>query len=245
MTGRPVALVSGATRGIGRAIAVELAKQGFDVAFCFRNASSEAEEVATQIERAGAKCYFAPCNVANFDAVKVFVSDVEKEMGPIAALINNAGIVVDRPLMQMSDEDWQSVIDTNLSSTFYFCRSVIFGFLKRKSGVIVNISSVSGVLGQAGQTNYSASKAGIIGFTRALSREVGPYGIRVNVVAPGFIETDMTKELKPKLMEQMINQTSLRRAGTSQEVADLACFLASDKSSYMTGQVLCLDGGMA
>jgi len=239
-----VALVTGASRGIGRAIAIQLAKDGYDIAFCYRNADRAAEEVKSDIERLGVRSYIQACNISEFQSVKEFIQVVEQTLGSLAVVVNNGGITRDNPLLMMDENSWHDVLDTNLDSVFNVCRCSIFQFMKQKKGCIINISSVSGVYGNATQVNYSASKAGIIGFSKALAKEVGSYGIRVNVVAPGFIQTDMIAKLDEKLMQQHIANIPLRRMGNVQDVSDLVSFLASNRASYITGQVLQVDGGI-
>ncbi len=240
-----VALVTGASRGIGRGIALQLAADGYDIAFCYRSSEQEAQNLASEIEMMGRRVYGAKCDVTDFDSVSQFVQKIEEEFGEIKLLVNNAGITSDQALMRMSSDEWHNVIRTNLDSVFYFCRSVIFEFLKRKQGAIINLSSAAGVYGNAGQTNYASSKAGIIGFSKSLSKEVGSRGIRVNVVAPGFIQTDMTNSVSEKVIKKSVESTSLKRLGTVQDVAQLTSFLASEKASFITGQVLCIDGGLS
>ncbi|MCX5049437.1 MULTISPECIES: 3-oxoacyl-[acyl-carrier-protein] reductase [unclassified Streptomyces] len=245
MTERQVALVTGGSRGIGRAVAVRLAADGYDIAFCYRSGADAAAQTEKLVREAGAQVHHAPCDVADFDAVQEFVSETGRRLGPVAALVNSAGVVRDNPMVLMPVEDWHTVIDTNLTGTFNFCRSVGFGFMKRKQGVIVNMSSIAGVYGHATQSNYAASKAGIQGMSASLAKEVASYGIRVNVVAPGFIETDMTDRLPEKVRAEALKSIPLKRYGGADEVADLVSFLVSDRAAYITGEVIQIDGGVA
>jgi 3-oxoacyl-[acyl-carrier protein] reductase len=238
------ALVTGGSRGIGRAVAIRLAQDGFNVAFCYRSDDVAARETAAAIEEAGSSAFYSPCDVADFHSVTSFTGKVEAELGPVRVLVNSAGIVRDNPMALMPVPDWAAVIDTNLTGTFNFCRATIFGLMKRRSGVIVNMSSVAGVSGHAGQTNYSAAKAGVIGLSKALAREVARHNIRVNVVAPGFIETDMTSGLPSKAREAALQQIGMRRFGTADSIAEITSFLVSDRADYITGQTFPVDGGL-
>ncbi len=238
------ALVTGGSRGIGRAVAVRLARDGFDVAFCFRSGEAAAAETASLVRAAGAACFSAACDVADPEAAGTFVKRAEAELGPVHALVNSAGIVRDKPMVFMPPGDWTEVIETNLTGTFNLCRAVLLGMLKRRNGTIVNLSSVSGVYGKAGQTNYSASKAGINGMSKALAKEVAARGVRVNVVAPGFIDTDMTTGLSDKAREAAVRQIPVGRFGSADAVAELVSFLVSDRADYITGQVIQIDGGI-
>lgn len=240
-----VALVTGASRGIGRAIALQLARDGFDVAFCYKSSQEEAHELAGQIDALGRRCFHRAVDVASFDQVSSFIALVEEALGAPHVLVNNAGITKDQMLLRMSIEDWRLVINTNLDSVFNFCRASAFSFLKRKAGRIINISSVAGIGGQAGQVNYSASKAGMIGFSKALAKELGSRGVTVNVVAPGFIATDMTAAVSDSVLEEAKKMSSLNRVGAPEDVAHLVSFLASDRAGFITGQVLTIDGGLA
>ncbi len=244
MGDQQLALVTGASRGIGRAVAARLARQGYAVAGCYHSPSAAADEAQKEIAEIGVPHYFATCDVTDAAAVDEFVAAAEDRLGPVHALVNNAGITRDSPLVLARREDWDAVQATNLGGTWNFCRALAFRFMKRRAGVIVNMSSVAGVYGNAGQTAYAASKAGINGLSRSLAKEVAAYGVRVNVVAPGFIETDMTDVLDPKLRERALGLIAMRRFGTAADVADLVEFLISDRAGYITGQVLQVDGGI-
>jgi len=242
---RPVALVTGGSRGIGRAVVERLASDGYDVAFCYRANQAAAEEILDQVGGNGTEVLARCVDVADMAAVRAFVSETEEQLGSIDAVVTSAGIVRDNPLVMMAEDDWEDVITTNLRGTYNVCRSVVFEMMKRKSGSIVNLSSVAGVYGNPTQCNYSASKAGIIGFTRALAKEVARYGIRVNAVAPGFIETDMTAGIPEKGRALALERIPMRRLGRPEEVADLISYLASEQAGYITGAVLQIDGGIA
>ncbi|MFF2860493.1 3-oxoacyl-[acyl-carrier-protein] reductase [Streptomyces rubiginosohelvolus] len=237
-----VALVTGGSRGIGRATVLRLAQDGHDVAFCYRSRPDAARELEKEVSEYGVRVYSHQADVSVADSVRELVAATEDRLGAVDIAVTSAGIVRDQPLLLMKDEDWNDVLDTNLDGTYHLCRSVVFEMMKRKSGCIVNISSVAGVYGNPTQSNYSASKAGIIGFTKALAKEVGQYGIRANVVAPGFIETDMTAALSDKVREQAVKNVPLRRLGRPEEVADSVSYLVS--AAYVTGAVLQVDGGI-
>ncbi|MCX4775231.1 3-oxoacyl-[acyl-carrier-protein] reductase FabG [Streptomyces sp. ADI92-24] len=243
-TQRPVALVSGGSRGIGRAVVSRLAHDGFDVAFCYR---SNAEAAARTVEEAtgtGARVIAHRVDVASLEEVRAFTAAVENELGPLDAVVTSAGLTRDNSLLRMSDEDWREVMGTNLDGTYNVCRAAIFSFMKRRTGCVVTLSSITGVHGHAGQTNYAASKAGIIGFTKSLAKECGKYGVRANVVAPGLIETDMTAGLTEAARKDILDSVPLGRLGRPDDVADLVSFLVSDRARYISGQVLGVDGGL-
>lgn len=238
-------MISGASRGIGRAIALELAKEGANISFNFLSSIKEARELEKEINSLGVKAKGFQVDIKNFDQVKNWVEQTKEFLGALDTVINNAGIIKDKALALMELSEWRDVINTNLDGTFNLSRSAIITFLKQKSGNIVNITSVSGVVGMPRQTNYAASKAGIIGFTKALAKEVALYGIRVNAVAPGFIETDMIKDLKEEHKAQILKHIPLARMGQPQEVAMAVKFLISPASGYITGQTIIVDGGMS
>jgi 3-oxoacyl-[acyl-carrier protein] reductase len=229
------ALVTGGSRGIGQAIAAELARAGADVVIGYRSGGEEAEGVAGELG-----CRAVQADVSKAEEAKRLV----EEAGDVEVLVNNAGVTRDGLLARMSDEDWHTVLDTNLGGTFNTCRAAIRGMMKRRSGAIVNVSSIVGVHGNPGQTNYSASKAGIIGFTKALARELGSRGVRANVVAPGYISTRLTTELPEELQQAMLANTPLGRFGDPDDVAGAVRFLCSDAAAFITGEVLLVDGGL-
>lgn len=239
-----VVLITGATRGIGKQIAITFAKEGYDIAINYRKENEELENTRKEIEEIGVKCLAIQGDVSCFEDCERFVKEIINEYGKIDVLINNAGITKDTLLMKMKKEDFESVIDVNLVGTFNVTKNVIPYMMKARSGRIINISSVVGVSGNAGQTNYSASKAGIIGFTKSLAKEIASRNILVNAVAPGFIETNMTDVLKDEVKEAISKQIPLNRMGKAEDVANVVKFLASEDSSYITGQVINIDGGM-
>ena len=239
-----VAIVTGGSRGIGKAICQSFAENGCDVAFTYNNSKESAENLATELNKLGVKVKAYKSDASSFDDASKLVDDVINDFGNIDVLVNNAGIKKDNLLMRMDKEDFDSVINTNLSSVFNLTKSSIRTFLKQRSGSIINISSVVGVKGNAGQSNYSASKAGIIGFSKSVALELGSRNIRSNVIAPGFIETDMTDSLSEDVINSWKESIPLKRGGNPSDVGNACVFLASDLSSYITGQVLHVDGGM-
>lgn len=240
-----VALVTGASRGIGREIAVTLAQKGASVVINYNGSEERAKEVKDEIESFGGTAKLYQCNVADFAAVEAMIKEVVKEMGSLDILVNNAGITKDNLIMKMKEEDFDAVMDINLKGAFNTIKHASRQMLKQKSGKIVNISSVSGVLGNAGQANYSASKAGVIGLTKAMARELASRQINVNAVAPGFIDTDMTAALSEDAKAASVTQIPFGRTGKAKEIANVVAFLASEDASYITGQVISVDGGMA
>lgn len=240
-----IAVVTGASRGIGRAIALELASQGAFVVVNYNGSKDRAEEVKKEIEAAGGKAEVYQCNVSDFEKCQAFIQDVIKTYGRLDILVNNAGITRDGLLMKMSEADFDSVIETNLKGTFNTIRFASRQMLKQRSGRIINMSSVVGIVGNAGQANYASSKAGVIGLTKAVARELASRGITVNAIAPGFIETEMTEVLSDAVKEASVAQIPLGRFGKPEDIAKTAAFLASDDAGYITGQVIQVDGGMA
>lgn len=239
-----VAFITGATRGIGRQIAITLAKEGFDIAINYRKENEDLIETKKMVEDQKVKCFTVQGDVSSFEDSERMVKEIIEEFNHIDILVNNAGITKDMLLMRMKKEDFESVIGVNLVGTFNITKNVIPYMMKNRSGRIINVSSVVGISGNAGQTNYSASKAGIIGFTKSLAKEVGSRNILVNAVAPGFIETQMTDVLKEEVKEEISKTVPLKRMGTVEDVANVVKFLASKDSSYITGQVINIDGGM-
>lgn len=244
LTGK-VAVVTGASRGIGREIAKTLAAEGALVVVNYNGSREKAKEAVAEIEEAGGKAEAAQCDVSDFEKAGELMEYVVKTYGRVDILVNNAGITKDGLLMRMSEEDFDSVVRTNLKGAFNCMRHVARQMIRQKSGRIINISSVSGVLGNAGQVNYAASKAGIIGMTKSAARELASRGITVNAIAPGFINTEMTRVLSDAVKEGAAAQIPMKVFGETKDVAEAAAFLASDKARYITGQVLCVDGGMA
>ena len=239
-----VAIVTGGSRGIGKAICQSFAENGCDVAFTYNNSKESAENLAKDLKTIGINAKAYKSDASSFDDATQLIEDVINDFGKIDILVNNAGIKKDNLLMRMDKEDFDSVINTNLSSVFNLTKASIRTFLKQRSGSIINISSVVGVKGNAGQSNYSASKAGIIGFSKSVALELGSRNIRSNVIAPGFIETDMTDSLPEDVINSWKESIPLKRGGDPSDVGNACVFLASDLSSYITGQVLHVDGGM-
>ena len=240
-----IALVTGASRGIGRQVALTLGAKGATVIVNYNGSAAKAEEVVKEIEAAGGKAEALQCNVSDFEACGQMLADIVSRHGRLDILVNNAGITRDNLLMKMSEEDFDAVINTNLKGVFNCIKHIARQMLKQKSGRIINMSSVSGVLGNAGQANYCAAKAGVIGITKSAARELASRGITVNAVAPGFIVTEMTDVLSDSVKEAATEKIPMKKFGETQDIANAVAFLASDEAKYITGQVLCVDGGMA
>jgi len=239
-----VAIVTGASRGIGRAIALKLGSLGCHVAFSYRSQEAQAKEVEEELKKLGVKARASRVDIQDFEKVKEWIKGVKEEFGRLDILINNAGIVIDKPLMTMTQEDWKGVIDTNLTGMFNAAKACVMGFMKQKHGNIVNISSVSGIIGLPGQTNYSASKGGMNAFTKALAKEVAGFGVRVNAVAPGFIETEILAHIKEDKLKEIQEHIPVQRLGKPEDVASCVAFLLSDDANYITGQIIQVDGGL-
>lgn len=237
-------IVTGATRGIGKEIALTLAQNGANIAINYRNYNEEVEELINSIKEFGVDAIAVKCDVSKSDEVDNFISEVKNHFSSIDVLVNNAGITKDGLLLRMKDEDFNSVLDVNLKGTFNTTKSISPIMIKQKHGKIINISSVVGIVGNAGQCNYAASKAGVIGFSKSVARELASRNINVNVVAPGYIDTDMTKSLPDKVKDEILKSIPMKKMGNPKEVANLVLFLSSSLSDYITGQVINVDGGM-
>ena len=246
MSKREIALVTGASRGIGRAVCIQLAKDGYDIVFNYQSGQEAALETKRLCEAEGANVCMVQADISSSEeCTKLIDKAVEFGEGPVVVLVNNAGITRDNVLMRMKDEEFDAVIDTNLKGTFYMMRGVSKMMLRAKKGRIINMSSVVGVMGNAGQANYSASKAGVIGLTKSVARELSKRGITCNAVAPGFIETEMTEQMPESAKEAVKQQIPLQRTGKVEDIAEMVTFLASEKAAYITGQVISVDGGMS
>lgn len=240
-----VALVTGASRGIGKAIALSFSREGAFVIINYNGSKEKAEEVKNEIIEKGGKAEIYQCNVAKENEIKEMIDFIIKTYGKLDILVNNAGITKDGLIMKLSEDDFDNVMNINLKGTFLCTKHVARQMMKQRSGRIINMSSVVGVMGNAGQVNYSASKAGIIGLTKSLAKEIGSRGVTVNAVAPGYIVTDMTNELSDSVKEKILEGVPLKRMGKPEDIAEACTFLASDKASYITGQVIGINGGMA
>lgn len=238
------ALVTGGSRGIGREIAIKLSKNGVNVAISYIHNIQKAQEVVNEIEKNGVKGMSIKADVSKEEDVAKMLEVAKDKLGDIDILVNNAGITKDNLIMRMKTKEWDEVINTNLRGTYLCTKSIIRGMMKKRYGKIINIASVAGVAGNFGQGNYSASKAGVIGFTKSMAKELASRGINVNAVAPGLIETDMTKKLKEDIKDSLVKNIPMGRLGTPHEIANIVVFLASEKSDYITGQVINVDGGM-
>lgn len=238
------AIITGATRGIGKGIAIEFAKQGADIAFTYSASVDAANRLEVELNAQGVKAKGYQSNAADFEAAQKLAKEILKDFGSIDVLINNAGITKDNLLMRISEDDFDNVIDVNLKSVFNMTKAVIRPMMKQRSGSIINMSSVVGLRGNAGQSNYAASKSGVLGFSKSVALELGSRNIRSNAIAPGFIETEMTMKLDEAVVQTWRDSIPLKRGGTPTDVANACVFLASDMSSYITGQTLSVDGGM-
>lgn len=242
--GKKIALVTGASRGIGKEIALSLAKEGYHIAISYNSNGEMAENVKLEIEKIGSKALAIKADVSSKEDVDNMIRVIGEELGSVDILVNNAGITKDNLLIRMSEEDWDDVITVNLKSAFLTTKAVARSMMKKRYGKIINLSSVVGIMGNAGQANYSASKAGLIGLTKSTAKELAGRGIRVNAIAPGFVSTDMTNALSDEVKETMSKAIPLGYFASPQEISDLVVFLASEKSDYITGQVIEIDGGM-
>lgn len=239
------AVITGASRGIGREIALKYAKEGANIVLNYRNSETEALKLKEELDKLGSDTLIIKANVSNFEEAEKLIKEAKETFGRVDILVNNAGITKDNLIMRMKEEDFDSVIDVNLKGAFNCLKAVTPIMVRQKSGKIINMSSVVGVIGNAGQVNYCASKAGLIGMTKSLAREIGGKNINVNAIAPGFIDTDMTKVLSEDQKKNIMSQVPLKRLGQAGDIANLALFLASNQSDYITGQVIHVDGGMA
>ena len=238
------AIITGASRGIGREIALTLAENGANIVINYRNYNNEIEALVKDIEAKGVKIVTVKCDVSNFEEVENLISEATEKLGSIDILVNNAGITKDGLLMRMKQEDFESVLDVNLKGVFNTTKLITPIMMKQRTGKIINISSVVGLVGNAGQCNYAASKAGVIGFSKSIARELAPRGVNINVVAPGYIDTDMTNGLSDKVKESILQTIPMKKMGSTKDVANLVLFLSSGLSDYITGQVINVDGGM-
>ena len=238
------AIITGASRGIGREIALTLAENGANIVINYRNYNNEIEALVKDIEAKGVKIVTVKCDVSNFEEVENLISEAKGKLGSIDILVNNAGITKDGLLMRMKQEDFESVLDVNLKGVFNTTKLITPIMMKQRTGKIINISSVVGLVGNAGQCNYAASKAGVIGFSKSIARELAPRGVNINVVAPGYIDTDMTNGLSDKVKESILQTIPMKKMGSTKDVANLVLFLSSGLSDYITGQVINVDGGM-